>query len=199
MTALSLEKRAAEVLQKTGMLTVPIPIHLVAQRLGLLLEAVSLGDEVSGVLVVEGDHGVIGYNASHSQTRQRFTIAHEIAHYVLHRTEGALFIDDRTFAAFRDQRSSFGADKHERQANAFAAALLMPTNLVLREIEHRRFELSDDESLSDLARAFQVSVQAMVYRLANIGVLTPSPDVGDLALHHSATKGRPEGESRTRR
>lgn len=199
MTAPSLEKRAAEVLHRTGMLTVPIPIHLVAKRLGLLLEAVSLGDEVSGVLVMTGDHGVIGYNASHSPTRQRFTIAHEIAHYILHRAEGALFIDDRTFAAFRDQRSSFGADKHERQANAFAAALLMPTNLVLREIEHRHFDLSDEESLSDLARAFQVSVQAMVYRLANIGVLTASPDIGDVGLQQSPAKGRLGGESRTRR
>jgi Zn-dependent peptidase ImmA (M78 family) len=173
MTATSLEKQAAIVLRKAGVASAPIPIHLVAQRMGLLVEAVSLGDDVSGVLVIVGDRGVIGYNSGHPLARQRFTIAHEIAHYLLHRTDANLFIDQRYFAAFRDRRSSLGTDEKEREANALAAALLMPSRLVLREIDKRRFDLGDEEGLSGLAGSFQVSVQAMVYRLTNLGVLSP--------------------------
>ena len=38
---------------------------------------------VAGMLVIEGDRGVIGYNSTHALVRQRFTIAHEISHYLL--------------------------------------------------------------------------------------------------------------------
>src|SRR6266542_3286967 len=69
MTALSPERQATSILRKTGVTSAPIPVHLVAQRLGLVLEAGSFGDDVSGVLVINGDRAVIGYNASHSPTR----------------------------------------------------------------------------------------------------------------------------------
>src|ERR1051326_291633 len=181
MTALNPEKQATNILRKTGVTSAPIPVHLVAQRLGLILEAGSFGDDVSGVLVIDGDRAVIGYNASHSPTRQRFSIAHEIGHYALHRADSSLFIDQRYFAAFRDRRSASGADQRERQANAFAASLLMPSALVLRELEHRHFDLGDEDGLRGLAEVFQVSVQAMVYRLTNIGVLSASPNEDESA------------------
>ncbi len=175
MTALSnIEKQAAKILKKTGIDAAPVPVHLVAQRLGLLVESAPLGDEVSGLLVVDGDMGVIGYNATHPSVRQRFTIAHEVGHYILHRADTTLFIDERYFSAFRDQRSSSGADPKEREANAFAASLLMPTHLVRREIEHQRFDLADEDALSSLAATFQVSVQAMAFRLSNLGLFVSS-------------------------
>lgn len=164
------EKQAANVLKKTGVEAAPVPIHLVAQRLGLIVESVQLGDEVSGVLVIDGEAGVIGYNASHPGVRQRFTIAHEIGHYLLHRTDSSLFIDQRYFMAFRDQRSSDGSDPREREANAFAACLLMPSQLVRRELEHQSFDLADEEGLQALAETFQVSAQAMAIRLSNLGL-----------------------------
>jgi Zn-dependent peptidase ImmA (M78 family) len=181
MTTLALEKKAADVLRKTGVTGAPVPIHLVAQRLGLLVEGVALGNEVSGVLVIDGDRGIVGYNLAHSATRQRFTIAHEIGHYQLHREDASLFIDERYFAAFRNSLSSSGSDRRERQANAFAAALLMPAHLVERELKNRNFDLGDEEGLRDLAGVFQVSVQAMVYRLTNLGILFPPADLGDSA------------------
>lgn len=193
MTAPSPEKQATSVLRKTGVTSAPIPIHLVAQRLGLVLEAGSFGDDVSGVLVIDGDRAVIGYNSSHSPTRQRFSIAHEIGHYVLHRADSSLFIDQRYFAAFRDRRSASGADRRERQANAFAASLLMPSDLVLREVEHRRFDLGDEDGLKGLAEAFQVSVQAMVYRLTNMGVLSVPSESVDVVVDPATNKVRKRG------
>jgi Zn-dependent peptidase ImmA (M78 family) len=190
MATISLEGRVTRVLKETGITAAPVPVHLVAQRLGLLLESVPLGDEVSGVLVIDGGHGVIGYNAAHPPARQRFTIAHEIGHYIMHRNDAALFIDQRFFATFRDTRSSRGSDKREREANAFAASLLMPTQLVLTEISHRDFDLGGEDGLTDLAQAFQVSVQAMVYRLTNMGVLSPTTDLRDLFAERPHPKAR---------
>jgi Zn-dependent peptidase ImmA (M78 family) len=169
------DNHAINVLRKTGVDTAPVPIHLVAQRLGLMVESVHLGDEVSGVLVVDGEVGVIGYNVLHAEVRQRFTIAHEIGHYLLHRSDSSLFIDQRYFSAFRDARSSEGSEPREREANAFAASLLMPSHLVRWELKHRSFDLADEDALSLLAKTFRVSTQAMAFRLSNLGLFV-SPD-----------------------
>src|SRR4051812_11307021 len=122
MSATAAEKRATQTLRKLGITEAPIPVEDVAEQLGLRLQSFALGDDVSGVLVVDGDAGVIGYNSSHPAVRQRFTIAHEIGHYLLHRSDSSLFIDERYFAVFRDKKSSEGVDSREREANAFAAA-----------------------------------------------------------------------------
>ncbi len=107
--------------------------------------------------------------------RQRFTIAHECGHFLLHQTENeasGLFVD-RRYAAFywRDGRSSEGEDIAEVEANQFAASLLMPTKLVLEEIQKQDFDLTDEEALNALASKFEVSIQAMSFRLANLGIL----------------------------
>ena len=70
MTNLSLDQHAEEVLRDTETYKVPVPIEVVAQRLGLKTEAAALGDKVSGMLVVENDRGAIGYNVSHARVRQ---------------------------------------------------------------------------------------------------------------------------------
>ena len=124
----NLEERAEKTLRATEGYRVPVPIHLVAQRLNLTLEAAALGDKVSGMLVVDGDQGAIGYNSAHARVRQRFTIAHELAHYVLHaRRSGKaqLFIDNQVTYR-RDDQSSAGVNPEEIEANQLGAALLMP-------------------------------------------------------------------------
>jgi len=63
------------------------------------------------------------YNDPHPLVRQRFSIAHEIGHFILHQKQGQLFID-KTYKVFlRDQLSSSGENIQEIQANQFAAAL----------------------------------------------------------------------------
>ena len=56
----NLEERAERTLRDTDAYQVPVPIHLVAQRLNLTLEAATLGEKVSGLLVVQGDRARIG-------------------------------------------------------------------------------------------------------------------------------------------
>ena len=166
----SIEHRANEVLEKAGFFEVPLPVDLVARRLGLRVEPTDLGDDISGLLVIDNGKGTIGYNASHPRVRQRFSIAHELGHFLLHRNDLQLFIDKRYAIAFRDKRSSSGEYRREREANAFAAALLMPESLMRREIRKHDFDLGDEATLDALAEAFDVSVQAMAYRLANLNL-----------------------------
>lgn len=147
-------------------------MELVALRLGLRVERTELGDGVSGVLVVQDGRGVIGVNESDSPVRQRFTIAHECGHFELHRGQMPVFIDKQflkpMLAAFRDGKSSSGEDLLERQANAFAATLLMPEHLVLDEVSRLRLDVEDDAAVDELSCRFEVSKQAMSFRLANL-------------------------------
>lgn len=168
-----IEERARQVLQAADALQIPVPIEAVAAHLGLELEAAFLGDDVSGILVVEQGHGRIGYNQDQSPVRQRFSIAHEIAHFVLHQTKAPLFIDKSYTVYHRDERSASGEYRHEIEANQFAAALLMPEALVRTALNHTSFDLADENAttLDELARQFQVSRQAMSFRLANLGLL----------------------------
>ncbi len=166
-----IDARAEDILRQTGMLRVPVDVELVAHRLNLRTEAAPLGENVSGLLVVEKGHGVIGYNVTQALVRQRFTIAHEIGHFVLHRRDdpSALFIDTHYIVYRRDAQSSTGEDRREREANRFAAALLMPATLLHAEIQKQPFDFGDEEMLTELASKFQVSTQAMSIRLSNLG------------------------------
>lgn len=172
ISAETIEQRAIEVLQNTAMWDVPIPVSDIAMCLGLDLEEMELGDEVSGILVVGNGTGAIGYNVIDSPTRQRFTIAHEIGHYILHKEDQELFIDKEYAATFRrDESSASGTNYHEIQANRFAAALLMPRELVISEFENLAFDLGGEETLLELAKRFGVSAQAMSIRLSGLGLL----------------------------
>jgi Zn-dependent peptidase ImmA (M78 family) len=170
MNIKEIEERAEEVLRSTDTYRVPVPIEVVAHRLKLKTEAAALGDNVSGMLVVESHRGAIGYNFAHARVRQRFTVAHEIAHFLLHlkkNLRSQLFIDK--YVVFRrDDHSSEGNDQQEVEANRFGAALLMPKSLVRKEITRHDLDLDDDEALSFLAKKFQVSTAAMTNRLATL-------------------------------
>jgi Zn-dependent peptidase ImmA (M78 family) len=169
----NLEERAEKTLRDTEGYRVPVPIHLVAQRLNLTLEAAALGDKVSGMLVVEGDQGAIGYNSAHAHVRQRFTIAHELAHYLLHarRSGKAQLFIDKQVTYRRDDQSSTGVNREEIEANQLGAALLMPRGLVQQEIRARDLDLDDSEAIDLLAKRFQVSTAAMSNRLQNLRML----------------------------
>ena len=166
----ALENKAAALLESLDVLEVPVPVELIAHRLGLKVEDVRLGDEISGVLVISEGKGMIGVNSAHPGVRQRFTIAHEIGHFCLHQGESDLFID-KTYLAFRGSKSAEGKHRVEIQANQFAAALLMPAELVKRELGGELIDLAAVDVIEELAERFLVSSQSMTFRLDNLGLL----------------------------
>lgn len=104
--------------------------------------------------------------------RQRFTIAHELGHLALHPGK-VLIVDPSVRVNLRNEVSSLGTDFEEIQANVFAAELLMPRTLITRLVPELASATSSHENtVTSLAGLFQVSKEAMSYRLINLGILS---------------------------
>ena len=151
----------------------PVQVREIAKQLGLAVIPYDLGDDVSGVLVIENGKGTIGYNPGDARVRQRFTISHELGHFALrHNAQGnnTLFIDKDFIVKYRsDKKYSSEEIMQERDANEFAAELLMPLHLIKAEMAKKEYEdLSEVEFIERLAKAFDVSVPAMTIRANNL-------------------------------
>ncbi len=169
------EKKAREVLDKHKVTNCPVPLEIIVKSYGIKVvtkpyDATSDFHDVSGMLYRTGTESVIGLNESHSPTRRRFSLAHELGHFLLHK--GDVFVDAKV--NFRNRLSSLGIDREEIEANAFAAELLMPSNLVSADFyELLESKKSRDTSspVDELAARFKVSTEAMTFRLKNLGLI----------------------------
>src|SRR5262245_42961863 len=121
------EERAKKLLDDVGIATFPVPVERIAKHLGAQVRYSPLDAELSGMVLVQDGLPIIGVNSLHSLNRQRFTIAHEIAHLCLHRDHitNAVHVDKdfRVSVLKRDGASAAGTEKLEIEANQFAAAL----------------------------------------------------------------------------
>src|SRR5687768_12642303 len=143
-----LRVKAEELLRAADLHAAPIPVDRLARRLGAELRYEPFEGDASGMLYREGDQIVIGVNALHPKTRQRFTIAHEIGHLVLHRQN---FFMNRNFRANRDGESSTARDPEEIAANQFAAEILMPARMLADDLAGRTIDPDSDEIVEQLA------------------------------------------------
>ncbi len=126
-------------------------------------------EDVSAVLLKEKGQAIIAVNAAHSEGRQRFSIAHELGHLILHSTNEHLTVEKRGERELFT-RADGVRNLDEMEANEFAAVLLMPEDLIREDFE-KYFERDSDEIISKLAERYQVSQAALTYRLKNLGVL----------------------------
>lgn len=163
-----IENQTLKILNELRISKLPIPIKQIAKERGIQIKPYKFDDDVSGVLLIRNGNAIIGYDPLESSVRQRFTIAHELGHFTLHSKESGLFVDKKFKVHFRDQESTTGENKKEKEANAFAAAILMPRHLLVKEINKSDYDLADDSFLKDLAKKFNVSMQAMSFRIANL-------------------------------
>ena len=169
-----IERRAMQLIADNRVTIPPVQVDEIAKNLGLGLLAYDLGDGVSGALVVENGKGFIGYNPIHPRVRQRFTISHEIAHFYLHNTnrQDKLFVDKDFIVKYRSANNyTIEELKQEQEANAFAAALLMPKDFVMLEIKKEKYHsLPEHKLIERLAKVFDVSVPAMTFRLSDLQI-----------------------------
>jgi Zn-dependent peptidase ImmA (M78 family) len=174
-TNLDPKTEAQELLRKSNTYSLPVDLDSVAKFLKIRVLYEEFEDNISGLLVVKNGKHAIGVNKNHHPNRQRFTIAHEIGHFVLHHKfsddpKNDLHIDKK-WAYFRAAEPGQKVDDKERQANQFAAELLMPEALLKQSIKKLAVNLSDDTDIFRLASSLQVSEQALAIRLVNLKII----------------------------
>jgi Zn-dependent peptidase ImmA (M78 family) len=154
-----LKDLAAQVLKKYWEGNLPVDPSAIAKAMGARVQPDHVCSSLSGSFTLTDKGPLILFNPTENEMRQRFTIAHELGHYVLgHGNE------------FRDSARSFNAngyDPKETAANQFAASLLMPASAITHFVR--------DKGMSDiqlLAAKFFVSEVAMKYRLKNLGYVS---------------------------
>ena len=153
--------------------TPPVAADRIARELGLAVVWAPAEDELSGFIFrdKEKDNAIIGVNSNHHPNRQTFTIAHELGHFLLHEVDD-VHVDRRFRVWLRDSASSEGTEIDEKEANLFAAELLMPTQLLIQDLKRiRDVDLLDEDVLARLASEYSVSTQAMTFRLAYLGYI----------------------------
>lgn len=173
MIDIRIEKQARSFLSKHGVTKPSVPVEEIATAEGIQIIRSNAEATESGFLLRSAGVAVIGLNSRNTRRRQRFTIAHELGHWLLH--DGRPLIVDHTVRINkRDPVASAGTDDEEIQANAFGAALLMPADLVRESVEREvalRMPTRDDLT-SRLAVKFDVSHEAISIRLINLGIYT---------------------------
>ena len=149
-----------------GRHSAPVQVNDLPLKLGIDLKFAFLGLDISGMLERIDQSYRITINASDPHTRKRFTLAHELGHYMLHRhLIGEGLIDDRAYRstdAGKYHNTLIGPSE-ETKANRFAANLLMPLDLVKLERSKLRGNLKNEVKI--LAQKFEVSEQSMTIRL----------------------------------
>lgn len=165
------ERAAQALLDEVGSTGTAVDVEQIVRQLGLVLTKERLAEDLSGILIRKPEAvPVIGVNSSHHPRRQRFSIAHELGHLRL-KHKGEVIVDSGIRVHKRDGTSKTATVQDEREANAFAAALLMPASLIQQQVNLLGdSKYSQARIVSTLARNFEVSEEAMHYRLLNLGI-----------------------------
>lgn len=156
-----------EILEKANELqinTTPLDIKAVAEKIfNIEIKEDKFDKGVPGFLERIGRKWCIFINQYENELRKRFTIAHELGHFIKHRekymlsgssTPGLIFFRDKTI------------DPIEKEANDFAVDLLMPRDVFIEKIK------SGCNTLEKLSEAFQLSTSAVKYRAYKLGLLS---------------------------
>ncbi|MGI8854768.1 MAG: ImmA/IrrE family metallo-endopeptidase [Thermomicrobiales bacterium] len=149
-------QRASQVLQMVGITTPPVDVERIATFLGFTVIPFDFPDAVSGLTFIEEGVKSIGVNAGQARVRQRFSIAHELGHYL----SGHEAYDESRIRVEGQPDYVNAHGRQEIEANEFASELLMPRQMLERDIL-RAGELD----VPVLAKRYQVSEQAMWIQL----------------------------------
>jgi hypothetical protein len=156
-------REAERLIEAAGITREPVSLLDVVSVLNLsLVEADREPFSCEAALAPLGDGHVISLRRGGNERRRRFSIAHEIGHFVLHPARARHERGGTVNEAMRTQ---------EREADAFAAELLMPEHLV------RRAALEDGADVRRLADRFEVSETAMSLRLRRLGLAERQSDL----------------------
>jgi len=150
--------RARELLKMVGIKNPPVDVNNVAATLGFTVLQFAFAETTSGITFIEGNVKSIGVNQYHAPTRQRFSVAHELGHFLSgHESYDncATHVEDRPI--WLDPQN-----RQETEANEFAAELLMPEQFLKLDVAEHGL------NASYLAKRYEVSEQAMWIQLIDL-------------------------------
>lgn len=145
-----------------------LDVETLYQRLGIRVEDIALHDTGIRAVAIAGSHHLAAalLNVKHDTTQwsfsRRFTLAHELCHLLFDRRYGTKLALASGPWAPRDL---------ERRANAFAAMLLMPPELIARVVQSSTLSLESPEGIAAVARRLRTSFTATLEHLCNLGFI----------------------------
>jgi len=169
----ALRLRAAHV-KDGGGANIPVPVDTIAQSAGYrVLRKKQVGGPLGFLARSAAGENVIGLNGACGRVRQRFALAHLLGHGELHSHELVIDHEIRT----REAGPGLADAKAEHQATRFAVELLMPSGPVLDRVRAHLAGLDGNPEREGLTRhlaaQFDVSYEAMAFRLVDLAVLVP--------------------------
>ena len=158
-----LEEFTSDILLNNDMYTIPVDVIMLAHNNEIKVFEAELDKNISGAIRFNNDTKKfeILVNSKDSKVRQRFTIAHELGHFFLHKD--ILEAEDiHIDILYRTEKTPEEVER-EKEVDYFAGALLMNRTLLKK--------LRNSYSITELAEMFEVSASAMTVRLDILGIL----------------------------
>lgn len=171
-----IENIAEKVLDQAGITELPIKADHIAEFICDLefkwLDLDKLSSNGIVLAVISFGEGKIYLNKSkelelkNNLGRLNFTLAHELGHWFLHKDLSQEILPGFEEKILICRGINVQTDRKEREANIFAAYLLMPEKLVVDQLKFLKYPLNEYD-LKQIANTFRVSKQALEIRLVD--------------------------------
>lgn len=173
MNEMDIKKKVDLVFEETELMSIPVEVVMMANYYGFEVYELDMDDSTSGLIIVDekpiknfDSNKIIVVNSNHSNARKRFTIAHELGHFIL---------DNKPSKCYAHRDSTGVYNTRERDANSFASALLMPENDVKKFVnsltENTEFSIPDFILIDKISKRYNVSIQAAEVRLNKLNLI----------------------------
>lgn len=157
-TGVNNRDQAMSLLKMANIVEAPIDIYKIAKMLGFTIIEADFPDNYSGEIYIEGKIKSIGINKNQTKNRQRFSIAHELGHYL----NPQQYIDEEEVSGDTEFDYTNPLHQQEKEANMFASELLIPKEFLIKDLDI--FGLDIDK----LTEKYQVSEQTMWIKLTTL-------------------------------
>ncbi len=150
---------------------VPVPIVAIMKSLNFQVISGAMSDEISGVIGIDDNlqrnfesGKVVAVNCKDNVGHQRFTIAHELAHYLFD------FDVSNNIVYYNEYNTDEAQSHEEKRANYFAANLLMPERIFREEFKKEAVKNNLYVTVEKLSDIFQVSGEAVRRRIEELSL-----------------------------
>ncbi|MEX0799862.1 MAG: ImmA/IrrE family metallo-endopeptidase [Dehalococcoidia bacterium] len=156
-------QRAKNILEMFRVNEPPTDVHGIAGELGFMVIPYDFPEDTSAMLLIREDAKVIGVNENHAEVRQRFSIAHELGHYLNGHEDFTVRGGQEKIRVDGEFDFTDPQQRREQEANEFAAELLMPESMLKRDIA-----AAGRLDVPALTKRYNVSEQAMWIQLIDL-------------------------------